>query len=57
MVNSKDVTSSKTVVNLVTEGEGDMSVRRLETDWTKCRFLREHVADFEWRKPINVNRL
>jgi hypothetical protein len=31
MVNLKDVTPTKTVVNLLTEGEGDMTVPRLES--------------------------
>ena len=34
MVNSNDVTPSKTVVNLLTKGEGDVTVRRLESDRT-----------------------
>jgi len=31
MVSSKDLTPSKTVVNFLTKGEGDMTVPRLES--------------------------
>ena len=57
MVNSKDVTPSKTVVNILTKGEGDMTVRRPESDRALSRFLSEHVAGFELAEPLNADCL